>query len=140
MTTEINDKQAKRFGRQFNVKVIVALVILGSSSWGNAGALGKKEVGAVGATELRKSMMQGMKNLESMPTTGDTDHDFALSMKMHHQNALDMANIELKYGIDPALRRMAKAIITAQEKEIAMFDRWLAKHKKVLMDPVSNSK
>ena len=84
-------------------------------------------------------MMKGMKDMESMPTTGDTDHDFAMMMKKHHQSALDMANVELQQGKDPKLRSMAKGIITSQKKEIKEFDRWLAKHKQPKAEPMSKS-
>jgi uncharacterized protein (DUF305 family) len=40
-----------------------------------------------------------------------------------------MAQMELKDGKSPAMKKMAKQIISAQKKEIAMFDQWLAKAK-----------
>jgi uncharacterized protein (DUF305 family) len=46
----------------------------------------------------------------------------------HHQGAIDMANIELKYGKDETLRAMAKMIVEAQEKEIKEIQDWQAKH------------
>jgi uncharacterized protein (DUF305 family) len=70
-----------------------------------------------------------MKSMESMKTTGDPDRDFAMMMKMHHQGAIDMAQMELKSGKDASLKAMAKKIIAAQQKEIKEFDQWLAKHK-----------
>jgi uncharacterized protein (DUF305 family) len=36
----------------------------------------------------------------------------------HHQGAVDMAKVELLYGKDPALRRLAQEIIVNQEQEI----------------------
>ena len=79
--------------------------------------------------DMKGSMMGMMKNMESMKTTGDTDHDFAMMMKMHHQGAIDMAQMELKSGKDASLKAMATKIIEAQQKEIKQFDQWLAKHK-----------
>ena len=39
-----------------------------------------------------------------------------------------MAQVELQYGKDPTLRRMAKDIVSAQNKEIAEMQRWQTKH------------
>ncbi len=60
--------------------------------------------------------------------TGNADKDFAATMAAHHKGAIDMANVELKYGTDPDLRKLATDIIAAQEKEIAFMKAWLAKH------------
>ena len=83
----------------------------------------------MGSMEMHKSMMGGMKEMESMKPSGDTDHDFAMMMKMHHQGAIDMAQMELKSGKDAKLKAMAQRIIDAQQKEIKEFDNWLANHK-----------
>jgi len=66
----------------------------------------------------------------SIPLTGDADRDFVQGMIPHHQGAIDMARIELQYGKDPAIRKMAEGIIAAQESEIAQFKAWLAKNPK----------
>ena len=69
--------------------------------------------------------------MKSMPMSGDVDYDFAMMMRIHHQGALDMAKSELDHGKNPEMRTMAKKIIAAQKKEIAQFDKWIAKHKKM---------
>jgi uncharacterized protein (DUF305 family) len=73
--------------------------------------------------EANDAMMHGMPSL-----TGDADKDFVMMMIPHHQGAIDMANIELKYGKDETLRAMAQAIVAAQEKEIKEMKDWQAKH------------
>ena len=76
-----------------------------------------------------QSMQKMMQDMNGKPT-GDADKDFVMMMMPHHQGAVDMAKIELQYGKDPMLRRMAQAIVTSQEKEIAEMKEWQAKHTK----------
>jgi len=79
-----------------------------------------------------KPMMKRMSDkMASMPTTGNQDVDFAMMMRVHHQGAIDMAEMELKNGKEPEMKKMAKGIIAAQKKEIAQFDKFLAQHQKM---------
>ncbi len=80
-------------------------------------------------SDMRGAMMPSMKGMESMEMTGDADRDFAAMMKVHHQGAIDMAQMELKHGKDPKMRAMAKRIISAQQKEINELNQWLAARK-----------
>ena len=52
-----------------------------------------------------------------------------MMMKMHHQQASSMAELQLAHGKSPVMKSMAKQIIAAQKKEIAQFDAWLAAQK-----------
>lgn len=82
-----------------------------------------------GSDQMHKSMMKGTDGMKAMPMSGDVDKDFASMMKMHHQQALDMAQIELANGKSAEMKAMARKIIAAQQKEIAEFEKWLALHK-----------
>ena len=74
--------------------------------------------------DVNQKMMDGMQ----MEGTGDADHDFAMMMIPHHQGAIDMAKVELKYGKDPEMRALAKKIMKAQKPEIDQMNKWLAIH------------
>jgi uncharacterized protein (DUF305 family) len=54
--------------------------------------------------------------------SGNYDRDFAAMMVPHHQGAVDMARIELQFGKDPVLRRLAQAIIVEQLQEIEVMN------------------
>ena len=83
----------------------------------------------MGSDAMKKSMMAGMDGMQKMAMTGDADKDFALMMKMHHQQGVEMAQMEIDHGKSPVMKKMAKQIIAAQNKEIRQFDQWLAKQK-----------
>lgn len=91
--------------------------------------MGQMHKGAAGPHDMKGSMMMDMDAMQKMQMSGDTDKDFATMMKMHHQQALKMAQMQLDMGKSPEMKSMAKQIIAAQKKEIAQFDQWLAKHK-----------
>lgn len=70
-------------------------------------------------------MMTGM---QGTAYTGNADEDFVAHMTPPHQGAVEMAQIELKYGKDAQLKRLAQNIISSQRKEIEFMKQWQAKH------------
>ena len=63
-------------------------------------------------------MNRMMSAMEAKPS-GDIDRDFVAMMAPHHQGAIDMAVLELRYGKNEQLRRIAQEIIVSQMQEIA---------------------
>ena len=56
--------------------------------------------------------------MQKVHYSGNTDADFASLMVPHHQGAVQMAEVELQFGSDPRLRRLAQEIILTQQSEI----------------------
>ena len=91
--------------------------------------------GMARGTSMSANQAEMMQKMEAMnkammeaPMTGNPDQDLVRMMMPHHQGAIDMARIYLRDGRDPEIRRIAQKIITDQEKEIAEFKAWQAKH------------
>lgn len=80
------------------------------------------------ATVAYKQASNTMMMEMNQPYTGDADRDFVTGMLPHHQGAVDMAQVERRFGRDPALRRLAREIVASQTKEQAFMRRWLWDH------------
>jgi uncharacterized protein (DUF305 family) len=119
---------------RFGIYAVTTTVLLGVANLAHAQATATPSkpqpgMGSPSSVAMNKTMSSMMKSMENVPMSGDTDRDFAATMRIHHQGAVDMAQAEIDGGKDPQLKAMAKKIISAQKKEIAEFDQWLAKHK-----------
>jgi uncharacterized protein (DUF305 family) len=85
-------------------------------------------------SNMPPSTMAYMKGMDRMmkdmmvPYTGNADVDFVRGMIPHHQGAIDMAKVVLEHGKDPEIRKLAEAIVKAQEGEIAWMQEWLKKN------------
>jgi uncharacterized protein (DUF305 family) len=66
-------------------------------------------------TKVNAHMHEGME----IEPSGDADRDFVRMMIPHHQGAIDMALLQLKYGHDERLKRLAQSTIIEQGQEIA---------------------
>ncbi len=91
-----------------------------------------KAMGAVASESSKAFAEVNMKMHKDMTMefTGNPDVDFAKGMIPHHQGAIDMAKVVLKYGKDPEMKKLAEEIIKAQDTEIAFMKGWLAKQPK----------
>lgn len=77
------------------------------------------------ATKAYAAAMSKMHKDMAIAYSNDADRDFLAGMIPHHQGAIDMAHIVLEHGKDPKVRKLAQAIITAQETEIQQMQAWL---------------
>lgn len=80
------------------------------------------------STDGYKAAMDKMHTDMMIEYSGNADVDFVRGMIPHHQGAIDMAKVELANGKDPEIRKLAEAVIKAQEAEIKQMQDWLAAH------------
>ena len=90
-------------------------------------ALAQSESSATFLQAMHAGMKQMDRDMASARMTGRPDHDFAAMMIPHHQGAIEMAKVELLYGRDPVMRRLAQEILVDQQSEIDAMQLWIAK-------------
>ncbi len=87
------------------------------------GGMGMSGADQAAMTEAQKASMQAMMKMHMpmMMTHHIKNPDLAFNCGMiaHHQGAIDMANIEIKFGKDAMSKAMAEKIIKDQKAEIA---------------------
>ncbi len=86
---------------------------------------GDQGVSSLAFAKANGDMHAGM----AIEFSGNADVDFAKGMMQHHQGAIEMAKIELQYGKDAEMRKLAESVIAAQEAEIKFMNEWIAKTK-----------
>jgi len=77
-----------------------------------------KEAYQTAMDRMHGPMMQGMAH-------SDPDAAFVLGMIPHHQGAIDMSEVVLKFGKDAKNQHLAREIINAQKREIGEMREWL---------------
>ena len=97
------------------IAVTVVALVISTAAFANANSFAS-EMDRAMAT-MHRSMGTGY--------SGDADRDFAAMMFAHHQGAIDMAGIVLKFGKDPQNQHFAREIIDMQTREIAEMRAWL---------------
>lgn len=83
------------------------------------------------ATDAQQEYQAGMAtmhdNMAKAFTSSDPDTAFIQGMIAHHEGAIAMARTQLKYGRNAEARKMAEAVIKAQQVEIVQMRQWLDK-------------
>lgn len=103
------------------MKKLLIIGLLSITSLVNAEAIVQKNKYVKEYQKINDNMHSEM----NIGYTGDPDIDFVLSMIPHHKGALEMAKLQLKYGLSPQLKKLAEEIIIAQEKEISYMEEYL---------------
>lgn len=87
-----------------------------------------------GMTDAQKAYMDAMMKMHPPMMTGvhakDADMAFVCGMIPHHQGAIEMARVVLKYGDNAEAKRMAEKVIKDQSQEIEEMTAWLKKNAK----------
>jgi uncharacterized protein (DUF305 family) len=104
---------------------IVGIALAQSRHHGDANSGRTNSADSTFASQMMQAMDRMDSGMMAVKPTGDPDSDFAAMMIPHHQGAIDMAKVELIYGRDPVLRRLAEGIIVEQQQEIELMQRSL---------------
>ena len=107
------------------VTSIVSIALAQSHHHGIANSDETNSTDSTFASQMMQAMDRMDSDMMAAKPTGDPDRDFAAMMIPHHQGAIDMAKVELIYGRDPVLRRLAEGIIVEQQQEIELMQRSL---------------
>ena len=96
----------------------------GHGAHGTDGPQGDRGPSSLAFYGINQQMHEGM----NIAFSGNADADFVNGMIPHHQGAVDMAKVVLAFGKDAEIRKLAEAIVQAQESEIAMMRAWLKRN------------
>ena len=107
------------------LELILSVGLLGLSVQAGAPVKGNQAAAGDDWSELVTSMDKMHMAMGAVKRSGDSDVDFVRLMLPHHQAAIDMAKTQLLHGKDPQMRRLAQEIITDQQLEIELMQRWL---------------
>lgn len=96
----------------------------GHGAHGADGPRGDRGPSSLAFHGVNQQMHEGM----NITFSGNADADFVNGMIPHHEGAVAMAKVVLAFGKDPEIRKLAEAIVQAQESEIATMRTWLKRN------------
>lgn len=98
----------------------------GDGSQMNSHMMPNGEMMSNGTESMSMADMMHSMNAELQGKTGDTfDQAFLSEMIIHHEGAVEMAQLALTNAKHQEIKDLAKAIIAAQNKEIADMKGWM---------------
>lgn len=98
------------------IGLMAAILLAGCTSTGSQGDMSGMDHGSPSATAEREAAAEFI----------DADVVFAMSMIVHHQQAIEMSDVLLeKDDVDPDVAGLAQTIKDAQQPEIDTMTRWL---------------
>jgi uncharacterized protein (DUF305 family) len=111
------------------ISVLIALIIGGSAGFILAKQTQPKEesydMGMMDNMSMMDHSMMGMTNELEGKSGKEFDKAFLEEMIIHHEGAVDMANLVLEKSDNNELKDFANNIIEAQSKEIDQMNKWL---------------
>ena len=110
--------------------ILAALIIFSYGCGNNLNTKQETESHDMSKMNAKKnSMMESMETMDTkmmgIQMTNNPDKDFAGMMKIHHEGAINMANIEMAEGKNNELLKMAAKIKQDQNAEIIQFEKFL---------------
>jgi uncharacterized protein (DUF305 family) len=127
-------KVVLQFGKDIEIKTLAEGVIKAQTNeiglmkeWLSKTDQSKLPVVPASKDANDKAMATMMKNM-MVPYSGNADVDYVKGMIPHHQGAIDMAKVALKYGQNPTVLKLAHDIVASQEAEVKFMADWLKKN------------
>jgi uncharacterized protein (DUF305 family) len=84
----------------------------------------RSHVTAPADVALVASMATMNQKMSAAKLDGNADHDLVAMMIPHHEGAIGMCRVELRYGKDPRVLALCRGIIAAQQHEIVAMQHW----------------
>jgi uncharacterized protein (DUF305 family) len=82
------------------------------------------DVPAAGFESAREDTAQNVPMIRS----GNADREFVTGMISHHQAEIDLAEVVLRCGSDPEVRKLAQVVAATHTRQLAFLRSWLAEH------------